>query len=222
VSATPSYGVCRLLWSRPLVLRPGVRAFFVAVCLSRAGAFRDGTRAAGFLVRIPRLAGASRHPPPEACRRANRRAGTEPQLRAVKGGDPVLRCRRELLRCPSLHDSHRRLAAWATMVCPRRGAGRLRGGRNREQSAAQRQKQTASAVSEKAEIADAGKSGGQNRLQKAAQELLVCQRHDTVLVPATPEPTAVWQCPRCGGRMERRQSLSPAELARPCPAFDSS
>ena len=42
------------------------------------------------------------------------------------------------------------------------------------------------------------------------------------LTAATPEPTAVWHCPRCGGRMERRQSLRPAELARRCPAFNSS
>jgi Putative transposase len=42
------------------------------------------------------------------------------------------------------------------------------------------------------------------------------------VVAAAPEPAAVWYCPRGGGRMEKRQSLTPAERARRCPALDSS
>lgn len=39
---------------------------------------------------------------------------------------------------------------------------------------------------------------------------------------AMPESAAVWHCPRCGARMERRQFLTTAELARRCPTLDSS
>jgi putative transposase/transposase-like zinc-binding protein len=39
---------------------------------------------------------------------------------------------------------------------------------------------------------------------------------------ARPESAAVWHCPRCGARMERRQFLTTAELARRCPTLDSS
>jgi hypothetical protein len=67
------------------------------------------------------------------------------------------------------------------MVHPCRGAHRLRRGSHREQSAAQRQKQTTSAVGEKANITDARKPRGQHMLEKAAQELLMGQRHRTVL-----------------------------------------
>lgn len=42
------------------------------------------------------------------------------------------------------------------------------------------------------------------------------------IVAAPPEQAAVWHCPRCGGRMEKRQSLTPAEIARRGPILDSS
>ena len=50
-----------------------------------------------------------------------------------------------------------------------------------EQSAAERQHPGSSAVSEEAEIADAGKASGQDMLQEAAQELFGGQCHGTLL-----------------------------------------
>jgi Putative transposase len=51
------------------------------------------------------------------------------------------------------------------------------------------------------------------------RQLLGC---DSLVAPVAPEPVAVWHCPRCGGRMERQQSLTPGELLRRCPSLDSS
>ena len=51
-----------------------------------------------------------------------------------------------------------------------------------EQVAAQRQQQTAMAVGEKAEVADARKTSGKDMLQKAAQELFMIERHFAGLV----------------------------------------
>jgi hypothetical protein len=39
---------------------------------------------------------------------------------------------------------------------------------------------------------------------------------------ATPEETATWHCPRCGGLMKLLQQFTAAELLRLCPTLDSS
>ena len=51
------------------------------------------------------------------------------------------------------------------------------------------------------------------------RQLLAC---GPPVAPAAPESAAVWHCPRCGGRMERQQSLTAGELLRRCPSPDSS
>ncbi len=57
------------------------------------------------------------------------------------------------------------------------------------------------------------------------QALALCQRLLMSPPPATNElsqHTVNWHCPRCGARMELRQSFTAAELLSRCPALDSS
>jgi Putative transposase len=57
------------------------------------------------------------------------------------------------------------------------------------------------------------------------QSLLLCRQLLAVsqaVLTADREPVANWYCPRCGGRMEVRQSFTAAELLRWRPVFDSS
>jgi len=57
------------------------------------------------------------------------------------------------------------------------------------------------------------------------QSLLLCRQLLAVSPPvltADGERVANWHCPRCGARMEVRQSFTAAELLRRCPILDSS
>ncbi|HTU45845.1 MAG TPA: transposase [Bryobacteraceae bacterium] len=57
------------------------------------------------------------------------------------------------------------------------------------------------------------------------QSLVLCRQLLAVSPPeltANREQAANWHCPRCGARMEVRQSFTAAELLRRCPILDSS